>query len=274
MTGNDSPIGEDDLQAFLDDRLDGARLRKVEAYLADHPEIEERVKADRRVREKLRAQLERKFAEPVPARLRVATVVATRRARRVKLARSAVATLGLVAAGAAAGWIAARADEPGLSVAAKTVAPTALVTMRADAAYRTFVVEIAHPVEVDASPDTHLMQWLSKRLRRPLVAPDLSSFGYRLMGGRLLPAGDTAAAQLMYDDATGKRLTVYLQASPGAQTAFRFGRDGDASTFAWLDRGFGFAVTAVEKRDRLLPIAEAVYLSLMPGRVAPAKQDG
>ena len=33
----------------------------------------------------------------------------------------------------------------------------------------------------------------------------------------------------------------------------------DAATFAWIDRGFGFAVTAPATREELLPIAEAVY---------------
>ena len=51
----------------------------------------------------------------------------------------------------------------------------------------------------------------------------------------------------MYDDAAGKRLTVYVRAAEGAETAFRFQREGDASTFAWIDRGFGFAVTATDQ---------------------------
>ena len=46
------------------------------------------------------------------------------------------------------------------------------------------------------------MQWLSKRLGRPLVVPDLAAVGFRLMGGRLLPAEDGPAAQFMYE--TGK----------------------------------------------------------------------
>jgi anti-sigma factor RsiW len=121
------------------------------------------------------------------------------------------------------------------------------------------VVEVAHPIEVGAAQEAHLLQWLGKRLGRPLAAPDLSRFGYRLMGGRLLPAGSAAAAQLMYDDASGRRLTVYVRAASGTETAFRFQQEGDAATFAWIDQGFGFAVTAMASRDELLPIAEAVY---------------
>ena len=58
------------------------------------------------------------------------------------------------------------------------------------------------------------------------------------------------------------RLTLYVQAGPATETAFRFRQDEGASTFAWIDRGFGFAVTAQATRDALLPIAEAIYHDL------------
>jgi anti-sigma factor RsiW len=162
--------------------------------------------------------------------------------------------------GASAGWVAG-ALRPGQPVA-MAKAPTTSIVQGATAAYRTFVVEVAHPVEVGAAQEAHLLQWLSKRLGHKLEAPDLAPFGYRLMGGRLLPAGSAAAAQLMYEEATGKRLTLYVRAADGTETAFRFQQDGDAATFAWIDQGFGFAVTATATRDELLPIAEAVYKGL------------
>ena len=133
----------------------------------------------------------------------------------------------------------------------------------ATTAYRTFVVEVAHPVEVAATQEEHLLRWLSKRLGRRLVAPDLSKFGYQLIGGRLLSANDGAAAQLMYENRAHQRLTIYVQAESGSETAFRFRQAGDASTFAWIDQGFGFAVTARAGREQLLPIAETVYHALM-----------
>ena len=160
----------------------------------------------------------------------------------------------------AAGWFAS-----GLLPARSpdsAVSQTTAIARGATAAYRTFVVEVAHPVEVAATQEAHLLHWLSKRLGRPLMVPDLSRFGYRLMGGRLLPAGGAAAAQLMYDDPSGRRLTVYVRAASGTETAFRFEQEGDAATFAWIDQGFGFAVTAMASRAELLPIAEAVYHQL------------
>lgn len=252
-------IGEDDLQSFIDDRLDGERRAAVEAHLALHPEIRERVALERRQRAMLRGQLEAKFAEPIPARLRIANIRAGQRGQwtgwmGMGRMRPIAATVAIFVVGAASGWFAS-----GLTPVSTPVAPTTSIAQGATAAFRTFVVEVAHPVEVGAAQEAHLLQWLGKRLGRPLAAPDLSRFGYKLMGGRLLPAGNAAAAQLMYDDASGRRLTVYVRAASGTETAFRFQQEGDASTFAWIDQGFGFAVTAMASRNELLPIAEAVY---------------
>jgi anti-sigma factor RsiW len=252
MTTSDGPIVEADLQAYVDGRLPETRRALVEAYLAQNPEVRERVGLDIRQRNALRGQLEGMANEPVPPRLWLANIQATRRATMMRRLRAVAAGLLLFFVGAGTGWYAAHHE---------TLAPpaTSSVAQNANAAYRTYVVEVAHPVEVDSAQEAHLLQWLSRRLGKPLAAPDLSPFGFKLMGGRLLPGNGSAAAQLMYDDASGKRLTLYVRATEGSETAFRFQRDSEAATFAWIDQGFGFAVTAPVPREELLPIAEAVY---------------
>lgn len=256
MTGESAAIREEDLQAYIDGRVGGARLAEIEAYLAQRPDVSERVGLEQRQRAALRGQLEGKLAEPIPPRLWIANIRTARRRRWRRGLAAVAAGLLLFAAGAGAGWMANNRMDvaSGAGPAAATT-----VAQNASVAYRTYVVEVAHPVEVDAQHEAHLLQWLSRRLGKPLVAPDLTPFGYRLMGGRLLPAAGGAAAQLMYDDPTGKRLTVYVRAAHGSETAFRFQHEGETSTFAWIDQGFGFAVTGAITRDELLPIAEAVY---------------
>lgn len=256
MTGPGAPVGDDDLAAFVDERLAPERRAAVEALLAARPEVAQRVEAERAQRDELRARLAFKAEEPIPARLRIANIRAAQSGRRFARLRAVAAACALLVAGGLGGWIArdVATDRPAAS-------PVAFVS-DAVGAYRAFVVEVAHPVEVRASDEAHLVAWLSKRLGRPLKAPDLSGFGYRLMGGRVLPAAAGAAAMLMYDDDAGTRLTVYVRADRGAETAFTFLREGEVGTFTWLDRGFGFAVSAKADRDRLLPIAEAVYKDL------------
>ncbi|MBX3539559.1 MAG: anti-sigma factor [Chelatococcus sp.] len=255
MNGLQAPIGEDDLQSFVDGRLGGERLAAVENYLEANPDIRSRVSLEKQQRSALRSALQAKFSEPVPARLRIAAIRTARRQLWRRRIAGAAAALVLMAAGGAGGWF-ARGQSTALALG------TTVVTRDAVAAYRTFVVEVAHPVEVGAAQEAHLIRWLSKRLGRPLKAPDLTQFGFHLMGGRLLSTDAGAAAQLMYETTGGRRLTVYVQATQGVETAFRFRQDGDAATFAWLDQGYGFAVTANSNRSELLPIAEVVYQSL------------
>ena len=119
MTGNELPIGDDDLQAFVDGRLDDARRRAVEAHLAARPELADRVAAERRDRTLLRGQLDAKFAEPVPARLRISTLRAARRERWTRSVRSIAAALAIFVVGGVAGWFASS-----LTPSPRAAAPT------------------------------------------------------------------------------------------------------------------------------------------------------
>ncbi|NLH79488.1 MAG: anti-sigma factor [Phyllobacteriaceae bacterium] len=259
MSDDRSPIGEDDLTAAVDGRLSPARAALLRARLAEDPDLAARVAAEVADRQALRDRLRPIADEPIPSRLRIASLRDARRRRFVARGRAAAAALVLFVAGLGTGLVAAGG---GGGIAARDVPVHAVVAEDASDAYRTFVVEVAHPVEVDAAHETHLLGWLSKRLGRRIVAPNLGGFGWKLVGGRLLPAGASAAAQLMYEDGDGKRLTLWVQAAPGEETAFRYSRKGEASTFVWIDRGWGFAVTAGLERDRLLPITEAIYRGL------------
>lgn len=260
-TRNPTPIGEDDLQAYLDDRLAADRYEAIDAYLAAQPELAARVALERRQRDALRASLAGKFAEPIPVRLRIENIRAARRGAQPTQWRRAAAIIIVLLAGIIAGWL-AHGEFAGSTMVAS--GNTTTLTRDAVGAYRIYVGEMRHPVEVGAAEEEHLVRWLSKRLGRPLQAPALGEFGFHLIGGRLLPArdqagDDVAAAQFMYEHTDGRRLTLYLRVGEGAETAFRFQQEGETATFAWVDQGCGFALTAPGDRATLLPIAEAVY---------------
>lgn len=253
------PMTDDDLQAFVDGRLTPAREAAVRAYLDSHPQAAAEVAAYREQRDALRARLAFMAQEPVPARLRVANLMDARRRVARQRWRSIAAAIAWLAVGLGAGWSGRDWLGGNRLGSARTTQPfPASIATDAILAHRVFVVEAVHPVEVAAAQEAHLIDWLSKRLGRRLVAPDLSGQGYRLMGGRLLPAGTGPAAQLMYEDEGGARLTLYVRAG-GPETAFRFQREGDVSTFFWIDEGAGYAVSAALDRDRLLALAQATY---------------
>jgi anti-sigma factor RsiW len=133
-------------------------------------------------------------------------------------------------------------------------------------AHAAFVPEVRHPVEVAAAEQAHLVAWLSKRLGSPVRVPDLGPEGYALVGGRLLPdPGGTVAAQFMFESTTGERLTLFVRRDPGVpDTAFRLTTERGLSTFYWMDRGFGYALSGSLGRDALLPLARSVHRQISP----------
>lgn len=93
--------------------------------------------------------------------------------------------------GGGLGWFAhERFSQPGLAQES--------FVQQALGAHAVYVSEVRHPVEVEASEAQHLVAWLSKRLGATIQAPTLSTLGFQLLGGRLLPDDGKPAAQFMY----------------------------------------------------------------------------
>jgi len=145
---------------------------------------------------------------------------------------------------------------------ARVVAPA--LSERAARAYLVYSPEVRHPVEVDAKEQDHLVKWLSKRLDFGLKVPVLTTEGYELLGGRLLPGPDGPVAHFMYQDGTGKRLTLYVsrRGKNDQQTAFRFAQEGRVNVFYWVDRDCGYALSGEVDRGQLARVADVVYHQL------------
>ncbi len=153
-------------------------------------------------------RLRQRAEAPIPARLRVAAIAANRNRRhRALLGRVAAACL-IFTAGAGTGWLVNTMSGPAQQAA---VSAPDQVAQLAVAAHRLFVSDPAHPVEVGAERGDHLASWISTRLNHALPVPDLTAYGFRLIGGRILPGGEDAAAQIMYEDAQRQRLTIYIK---------------------------------------------------------------
>ena len=152
---------------------------------------------------------------------------------------------------------------------ARANAPALAFAHDAALAHAVYSPEKRHPVEVGASEQQHLVQWLSRRLDKPLKVPDLSAQGYSLVGGRLLPGSAGARAQFMFQDAAGQRVTLYIGAianpagnAAAKETAFRFDAADPVPSFYWVDQGFGYALAGRLPREALLALASNVYRQL------------
>lgn len=274
LTDDAGSLDEANLQAWVDGQLSPDHHAEVEAWLDRHPAEFARATAYRQQREQLRAWLAPRALEPVPDHLLPHTGRPAHRPAWVSAAARSAAAAVLLLSGAAGGWV-LRGFVPDPSVTAVPsvmAAPAVQLTAAAMRAHLAFVPEVRHPVEVPAAQEAHLVTWLSNRLGRPLRVPDLTPFGFRLVGGRLLPGDTVVAAQFMFDDASGTRLTLYLRAEPGGQetgektgqgtgqggTGFELIEHGRVAGFRWFEDGFGYAVLAETGRDRLLQVAEAI----------------
>lgn len=240
-----------DLLAFADDQLPPDRRRAVEEHLARSPEDAARVAAYREQTTQLRALFNPVLDEPIPQRL---TLLAPRR----RFAGVAVAALWMVA-GIAVGWGVAALTGP---------QPSGATTLarRAAVAHVVYSPEVRHPVEVGAEQQEHLVRWLSKRLGANLRPPVLTGNGFELVGGRLLPGDRGPVAQFMYQDARGRRLTLYVSRTPAGQhdTAFRYSREDGVSVFYWIDTSLAYALSAELPKADLLDVATVVYKQLNP----------
>lgn len=171
--------------------------------------------------------------------------------------RAAAAAAAILALGIALGFGAARLDLPGTAAAGPTLADAALL------AHSTYAPEVRHPVEVAASDSAHMTAWLSKRLGRAVAPPDFADEGFRLIGGRVLPDANGPAAAMMYEDATGARVTVYIAPAPGQrETALRLASGHGSEGFWWADHGYGCAVVGEAPREELKAMAGKAYATI------------
>lgn len=259
MNQSRNGIDEIELHAFVDGALSDDRRAEVEAAIATEAALAEKVAAYAAQNEQIRALFGPVAAEPVPARLDPRRIDARQKRRRwlVPMAASVV----WLAAGLAGGWFAHdRLAEPLAADATRQVAEQAV------SAYRVYAVEVLHPVEVFAEQEQHLVSWLSKRLGYRVRTPDFTPAGFHLVGGRLLPASaGMPAAQFMFEDRTGRRLTLYVAPNnTDEETAFRFEELDGVSAFVWLEQGMGFAMTGEMPRERLLELSKVVYRTFEP----------
>ena len=248
-------LTESDLQAYTDGQLDPLRLAEVEGWLAVHQDDAERVNFYRQQNAALHTLFDPVLNEAVPQRL-------------AKPERKSWSMLPQLRYAAVAAWLAIGGMLGWFLHDAQEVQPLADMSLarQAAVAHAIYTPEVRHPVEVGADQEAHLTAWLSKRLGSPLKVPHLGTAGYELVGGRLLPGDNGPAAQFMYQDARGQRLTLYVRTdkAENQETAFRYAREENVGVFYWIDGPFGYALSGDLEKPELLRVAQLVYQQLNP----------
>ncbi len=243
-------VNDAELHAYVDGQLDTARRRAVEAYLATHPDEAERVAQYQQLNSALRKLYEPVLNEPLPTRFRNQK---TRKTYRLAWVASVIVSLF---AGGIMGW------QMHVVTAPRSAVPMALI-QQAAFAHVVYTPEVRHPVEVTAAEEAHLVAWLSKRMNTSIRAPQLQKAGFELVGGRLLPADGRMAAQFMYQNSNGVRLTLYVRRDAmNSTTAFRYIQQDKLNMFYWVDGSFGYALSGEIDKAKLSQVAMLVHEQL------------
>lgn len=256
-TDAQAPVTDAELHAWVDGQLSPERAVSVALWLQHHPEDAQRVQDWQVQRTALQGLQRGMLDEPVP----LALARAARPPRRAIWPRALAASV-LLALGFAGGWWGDTSRDP----AAHLTTATPGFVQEARVAHAVYLPEKRHPVEVGATEQAHLIQWLSKRLGTPLTAPVLQEQGFSLIGGRLLPGQNSEArAMFMYESAAGERVTLHVSAlgeQAGRDATFQFTRVGETETFYWIDRHMGYALSGNMPRERLAVLADATHRQL------------
>ena len=292
MNGDDTPTGSApgqaapeepldamtaELHALVDGQLPLDRVEAVLTHLRSHPADALRMAEWQAQRLALRQWHRSIDAGPTPPAMLKTLEQTQRSAARSPWAwRSMAAAAGLlllVTGGLGGTWWAS--SSAGLRGSAfeqlsRGSAPQRFVR-EAVLAHAVYTPESRHPVEVGAAEEAHLVTWLSRRLGSPLKAPALQAQGFRLLGGRLLPGEASPRAQFMYEDARGRRLTLYVtgfgadEKQRPRETAFRSFSEGPIESFYWIEGSFGYALSAQLPAAEVMALAREVYRQLSPG---------
>jgi len=255
---------EADVHAYVDGRLSAARAAGIDEALANDPELAAQVAAMRAQNAALRDAFDLVLAEPIPERLLAAAVPPHPRAQRSGFLLQAAIAAATLIVGIGLGWFARDAliEHEGT--------PTSFARQAAFA-HALYASDINRPVEIWAAEEKRLVNWLTKRLGFQVHAPDLSSVGYALVGGRLVAGNEKPTALFMYENADKQRMSLQVRKHPPGtgETAFRYAHENGVGVFYWIDDACGYALSGNVDRGQLLKIAHVVYGQLAAAEAAP-----
>ncbi len=252
---DDTPqhVGDEDLHAFVDGRLDDGRRLRVAHYLAANPDQQQRVRDWTEQGEGLRRAL--RANEGVERDLILARLAGVRARRSAAFGKTWWATMAAsvvlaLCLGGLGGWVARGNRNP---------TEIARLGIEAATAYHVFANDTDRPIEISSDNRADLVAWMTQKLGRRVTVPNLAPMGYHLMGGRVLTAMYGPAAMLLYQNNDGDRMTVYLQPMRiGLPEPMRPVRTQAVDGYAWIDRQIGYTVMSDGNREQLHKVADQV----------------
>ncbi|MFB4392185.1 anti-sigma factor family protein [Pseudomonas sp. LS_1] len=242
---------EQELHAYIDERLEPARRAEVQAWLAANPEQAERIEAWRNDARRLRTALAGLSEMPHNPALELSRLrrrLRQRRQQRWATAAVLVLALGL---GGLGGW------------QARDAVLTASILPMADAVQAHKLFADTPALDVQADDPAQLQAWLGRHFNRVGQLPDLGSYGLRPVGARLLANENGPAALLVFQDGQGQRISLFMR-SPGKRFEMPNGQrtEGMLEARYWSHGDYAFAVVSAADDERGEQVRRALGVSL------------
>jgi anti-sigma factor RsiW len=255
----------------VDGALGAAGRQAVERYLQDNPDEAERL-ADYRVqRAALAAALAGVPGTADDRHANLGAALADRLARHARLRRGAGAAVAacLVLAAAMGGW-AWRGR-----IADERDSFAAVIAQQAAQGYRIYAGSGGFADRGAGEKPADPFGWLAERaMGRHSMAPDLAQAGYKLTGGWVFPTQYGNAVQLLYRNAAGQGVTLYVvYGGSSLPEAFSYARDDDLSLLFWQDGDVGYCLAGELDRPGLLAIADVIAAQLKTASPLPLAKE-
>ncbi len=243
---------EEELHAYVDERLDSGRRAHVQAWLAANPQEAARVEGWRADARHLRAALAGLNEQPLNPQLDLQPLRQRLRQRRHRRLASAAVLLLALGLGGLGGW------------QARNITLIANIAPMADAVQAHRLFADATALDLKASAPAQLQAWLDTHFNQIGPLPDLGSYGFEPVGARLLSNEQGPAALLVFQDLQGQRISLFLR-SPSA----RFERmpsgqrtEGQLQARYWSHGAYNFALVSAAGDVRGEEVRKALGVSL------------
>ncbi|MFM8991753.1 MAG: anti-sigma factor family protein [Alphaproteobacteria bacterium] len=273
------------LMAYVDGEVDAETAREIEASIAADPAMGRRVAMFRQTATMARGAFGEVMYEPVPERLlrtlggAAAATPATVAPARQRAERSgylwrnagwaaaaAIGAIALLNAATQQGFVPFAPRAP-IQEAAATIDSERWIDNLA-AWYRvhraSFEKDRRLLVDIGAENIDELEKWVGAKLQREIAVPDLSSFGYRQQGGRLLLIGRRPAAQFFYAAENGELVQLVVGFTDQPDRGGRLDQREDVNIVSWREKGYAYAFIGRIDGRRLWTMADATWAKLKP----------